>query len=368
MTTNPFWQVAFTPGLKIKRWVIIGVFGIMTLGYGGASIVRGLLFRPNVRGGGIIRATTLQWIPNPYRDIGLIVFGLTLTIISFMALLRVLTAPFGVPRSSREWANALMLYQRLHSGPIITLIGSGDHLTSTLRDIKSITSNLTVIIIPESPDDWRDTASILQTTPPYIFSLANSDTLTEQVLLQPIRENGQARIGDVLLSTAVSTAGNIEGGLRDIGKILALSGQVVPAVLPDPNHHTMRPSHEAVCALMDTDYLILAPHSLEALLELFTQHPTLMRAVKLSRSIRIILPSPEPGYDAYLDELSRRLGENEIQFALVDSQQIDQKTPATVSGIRLVPLPVEISSQRLVEALTGIHHDYGLKRQRRWRI
>lgn len=386
MITNPFWQIVFTPGLKVKRWIAIGILGIMALSYGVASVMRRLLFRPGVKGGEVVLAATLQWIPNPYRDIGLVVLGLTLTVISYVALLRVLTAPFGVPRSSREWASALMLYQRLQSGPTITIMGSGEHLISTLPELKCITGNLTVIITPESPDMWQDEDSILHAARPYIFSLANSDTLTEQVLLQPIQENGQVLIGDALLSTTVATAGDIEGGLRDIGKILALSGQVVPAVLPDPIKHTFRPSHEAVCALMDTDYLILAPHSLEALAALFAQQPALMHAVRLSRSIRIALPPPEPGQGqahdplpAYLEGLSHRLGESEIQFALVDPRQSleadrphDPKETVTVSGIRLIHLPegelASAGSQGLAEVLTGIHHTYGLKRYRRWRI
>jgi hypothetical protein len=386
MMTNPFWQLIFTPGLKIKRWVVAGVLGIMALGYGMASVVRGLLFRQNVKGREVILAATFQWIPNPYRDIGLIVLGITLTMLSFAALLRVLTAPFGVPRSSREWASALMLYQRLHTGPTITVIGSGEHLISTLQDIKHITSNLTVIFIPESTDAWQDEDSILHAASPYIFSLANSDMLTEQVLLQPIRENGLACIGDVLLATAAETAGDIEGGLRGIGKILALSGQVVPAVCPDPIGHTVRPSHEAVCALMDTDYLIMAPHSLEALVALLAHQPALAHAIKLSRSIRLVLPPPEPYQEqareslpAQLEELSDRLGENEVQFALVDAKANfttggphDPKEPATVSGIRLIQLrvddPAEAEEQGLIEALRGIHQTYGLKRYRRWRI
>lgn len=389
MMTNPFWQALLTPGLKIKRWILIGVLGIAAISYGTASLLRGFLFRPNMAGSEIILAITLQWIPNPYRDIGLVTLGLTITLVSFVALIRALTAPFTVPRSSREWARALVLYQQLRSGPSTTILGNGGNLLAALQSLKLITGNLTAVFIPESTDNWQDFNSVLNAARPYIFMLANPDSMMEQILSQPVPDGHPATVGDILLSTAASTTGDIEAGLRGISKILALGGQVVPAVRWDEIRRTHRPSHEAVCALMDSDLLILAPNALEDLEAVFVGYPPLLSAVKLSRAVRIALVPPKSVHEqvsealaTYLEALTNLFGKNIVHFVLVggaadprQEMQHNLKVSQDAKGIRVIHIPVADPAEttdynllELAEALLSLHQRFAIRHRRHWRI
>jgi hypothetical protein len=221
-------------------------------------------------------------------------------------------------------------YQGLQRGPVITAIGCGDNLKTALQGLKLITNDLTVVLTPEAGAAWSNVKAIMHAARPYIVSLSEASPVMEQILSQPVQgDEHTSDIGDILLSATVSATRDIEAGLRTSGQILALRGQVVPALRPDKPGPTLRPSHEAVRAIMDTDLLVFAPNTLQELDELhalFAEYGPLKRAVDLSRGLQVCIAPTEATRQAlgflltdYLKALNDLPGEGHVRLVLADS-------------------------------------------------
>src|SRR5882672_8598186 len=136
-----------TPGIGIKRWILVLFAGLLLLALGVAHVIRQATrdLEPGGFAQTIIDAVTLQFLPYPLRGLLAVVAGVSLVVIGAYGAGRALTDPF---RSAEGGPLVELIYQKrfLSRGPRIVAIGGGTGLSTLLRGLKEATSNLTAIV------------------------------------------------------------------------------------------------------------------------------------------------------------------------------------------------------------------------------
>ncbi len=154
-----------------------------------------------------------------------------------------LTDPFRTDDGQQPLVELIYQKRFLSRGPRIVAIGGGTGLSALLRGLKEHTSNLTAVV---TVADDGGSSGVLRSglgIPPVgdirncIAALADAEPLMNELLQYrfPAETEGEAHglaghaVGNLLLAamTAVE-GGDFEEGVRQINRILAVRGQVVP--------------------------------------------------------------------------------------------------------------------------------------------
>src|SRR6266550_1537779 len=200
------WLRWLTPGLQIKRWLLLLMASELVLVLGVAYALKELY-----------QATPL---PHEFYYI---------------------TLQFLPGNSSSSIVEIIHAFRLRGRGPRIVAIGGGTGLSSLLRGLKTYTSNLSVIVTVAddggSSGRLRDEYRIL---PPGDFRqclivLADAEFLMKQLFDHRFKEgslNGHA-FGNLFIMAMADVTGNFEQALRESGKVLAVKGTIVPSTLQD---------------------------------------------------------------------------------------------------------------------------------------
>ncbi len=249
-----------TPGIGVKRWLLILFLGLLLLALAFAHLLRQVSqgLEPGGAIGALIDIATLQFLPYPLR--GLIVgsVGLVLVAVGAYRFLRVVTDPLRAPDTDQPLVEVIYQKRFLARGPRIVAIGGGTGLSALLRGLKEHTSNLTAVV---TVADDGGSSGVLRTElgiPPVgdirncIAALADAEPLMHELLQyrfpdpvvglaptatatpsaahppEPAGLAGHA-VGNLLLAamTAIE-GGDFEEGVRRLNRILAVRGQVLP--------------------------------------------------------------------------------------------------------------------------------------------
>jgi uncharacterized cofD-like protein len=239
-----------TPGIGIKRWMLVGFGGMVLLAVAFAHFLRQITrdLEPTGPVGAVIDLLTLQFLPFAVRGLTAASVGVLLVLLGAYRVAHVLTDP--LRRAGPDQPLVEVIYQKrfLARGPRIVAIGGGTGLSTLLRGLKEHTSNLTAIV---TVADDGGSSGVLRAglgIPPVgdirncIAALADAEPLMSEVLQYrfPASEGSDAKglaghaLGNLLIAamTAVE-GGDFENGVRRINRILAVRGQVVP-VSPTP--------------------------------------------------------------------------------------------------------------------------------------
>jgi uncharacterized cofD-like protein len=239
-----------TPGIGIKRWLVVVFAGLLLLAIAFAHFLRQITrdYAPTGVVGGLIDLLTLQFLPFGLRGLVAASVGVALVALGSYKTVRVLTDPLRAPDPDQPLVELIYQKRFLARGPRIVAIGGGTGLSVLLRGLKEHTSNLTAIV---TVADDGGSSGVLRTElgiPPVgdirncIVALADAEPLMSEVLQYRFPESiggdtgglaGHA-LGNLLIAamTAVED-GDFEDGIRLMNRILAVRGQVVP-VSPTP--------------------------------------------------------------------------------------------------------------------------------------
>jgi len=301
-----------TPGIGVKRWLLVVFLGLLLLALGVAHLLRQLSrdLEPGGVAGTILDIATLQFLDYPLR--GLIVgsVGVALLAIGAYRVMRGVTDPLRTSDSDQPLVEVIYQKRFLARGPRIVAIGGGTGLSALLRGLKEHTSNLTAVV---TVADDGGSSGVLRTElgiPPVgdirncIAALADAEPLMNELLQYrfPVAEGESAvgegpglaghAVGNLLLAamTAIEN-GDFEEGVRRINRILAVRGQVVPVTAtpltlhaqcrdgsivdgqslimgtPDIERVWITPdgvdaSEDALAAIADAELIVLGPGSL----------------------------------------------------------------------------------------------------------
>src|SRR4030081_2469281 len=356
------WLRWLTPGLQIKRWLVLLMVSELVLVLGVAYALKELYQTAHLPG--FFFYLTLQFLPYWARAIIFGIFGVGLLLVSYLKLTQSILGPFLPGNSSSSLVEIIHAFRLRGRGPRIVTIGGGTGLSSLLRGLKTYTSNLSVIVTVAddggSSGRLRDEYRIL---PPGDFrqcliALADAEPLMKQLFDHRFKEgslNGHS-FGNLFIMAMADVTGNFEHALRESGKILAVKGTILPSTLQDVtlvasiNGHTVEGesqipkanapiSHvflkpdgaqinpEAAQAILNAELIIIGPGSLYTSIMPNLLVEGMVEAIKASPALKVYIcnlaaqdgETDGYGVDDYLRVAGEHVGANLFDFVLVNS-------------------------------------------------
>lgn len=230
------------PGLGIKRWFFFVLLGITFLGVGLAILLLDF-YRTDYANETILTIlsyVSLRFLPRLLRvlifggiGIGLVAFGI-------YRLNHSLLRPF--LRPGHAVVDELANYRRRERGPRIVTIGGGHGLATLLRGLKAYTRNLTAIVTVAddggSSGRLRESFGIL---PPgdirnCLAALSNDEEMLTQLFRYRFSGAGELdghSFGNLFITALAEITGSFEEAIAESGKVLSVSGRVLPSTLHD---------------------------------------------------------------------------------------------------------------------------------------
>jgi uncharacterized cofD-like protein len=230
----------FKPGLGVKRWYLFILTGITMLGVGLAifllEIYRTDSTNPILLT--ILSLASLRFLPRVVRVLIFSGIGIGLVIYGIYRLNRSLLRPY--VRPGRTVVDDLTNFRRLERGPRIVAIGGGHGQATLLRGLKLYTRNLTAVVTVAddggSSGRLRESFGIL---PPgdirnCLAALSNDEQMLTQLF--QYRFSGSDNLdghsfGNLFITALADITGSFEGAVSESGKVLSVSGRVLPSTL-----------------------------------------------------------------------------------------------------------------------------------------
>ncbi len=234
-----------TPGMGIKRWLVMLLAGITILALGGALFLRDLYAASGYPP--IVRMLALQALPRWLRAAIFGGLGLGLVGWSLYRLNQTVWLAFlpGEPDAA-AMADRLHRARYRRKGPKIVTIGGGTGMSTLLRGLKHHTDHITAIVTVAddggSSGRLRESLGVL---PPgdirnCIAALADDDALTTQLFQYRFAKNAETdagagveghSFGNLFITAMAGVTGSFERAVAESGRVLAIRGQIVPSTL-----------------------------------------------------------------------------------------------------------------------------------------
>ena len=399
------WLRWLTPGLQIKRWLLLLMISELVLVLGVAYALKELYQSAPLPHA--FYYITLQFLPYWARAIVFGIFGVGLLVVSYLKLTQSVLGPFLPGQSTSSVVEIIHAFRLRGRGPRIVAIGGGTGLSSLLRGLKTYTSNLSAIVTVAddggSSGRLRDEYRIL---PPGDFrqcliALADAEPLMKQLFDHRFKEgslDGHA-FGNLFIMAMADVTGNFEQALRESGKVLAVKGTIVPSTLQDVtlvasingstvegesmipkqnapiSHVFLKPdgvqvNPEAAQAILNAELIIVGPGSLYTSILPNLLVEGMVEAIKASPALKLYIcnlaaqPGETDGYGVqdYLRVIREHVGANLFDFVLVNSNNAFPPTggqPAVVfrpSDVARHP-EVRFIAADVVNTRKPSHHD-----------
>src|ERR1700737_2889561 len=362
LNSTASWLRWLTPGLQIKRWLLLLMVSELVLVLGVAYALKQLYQDATLPH--TFYYITLQFLPYWARAIIFGIFGVGLLLVSYLKLTQSVLGPFLPGNSTSSIVEVIHAFRLRGRGPRIVAIGGGTGLSSLLRGLKTYTSNLSVIVTVAddggSSGRLRDEYRIL---PPGDFrqcliALADAEPLMKQLFDHRFKEgslDGHS-FGNLFIMAMADVTGNFEHALRESGKILAVKGTIVPSTLQDVtlvasingstvegesripmqnapiSHVFLKPdgaqvNPEAAQAILNAELIIVGPGSLYTSILPNLLVEGMVEAIKASPALKVLVCNlasqhgETDGYDVtdYLRVIREHVGSNLFDFVLVNS-------------------------------------------------
>ncbi|GAA0177604.1 YvcK family protein [Clostridium sediminicola] len=224
------WNRNVWSGIKIKRWICIGILGLFFIIFGSADIIH----------------NNDSYIHNVAISILFILLG---SVIVYYAIKQIINSYINF--ISGETCNFSTNSKKINSytqekrillkGPKIVVIGGGTGLSTMLRGLKKHTANLTAIVtVGDDGGGSGDLREDLGILPPgdirnCILALAETEPLMKELLQYRFKEGRleNQSFGNLFLAAMDGISGSFEEAVRKMGDVLAVTGKVLPVTLED---------------------------------------------------------------------------------------------------------------------------------------
>ncbi len=427
-----------TVGIGVKRWLLVAFLGLVVLSLGVAHMLRqaGVAGQAGGPLGVLVDALTLQ--PLPYQLRGLVAgaVGISLFALGSYRLVRALVDPYASPDRDQPMVDVIYQKRYLARGPRIVAIGGGTGLSTLLRGLKEHTSNLTAVV---TVADDGGSSGVLRTElgiPAVgdirncIVALADAEPLMGRLLqyrfpqtaaapdqapasesepgLPPERGAdalgtgiGGHALGNLLLAALVQLEhGDFEEGVREMNRVLAVRGRVVPATGSVLTLHgrlqdgtevegqsriarsssvdrvwimpaDARPTQDALDAIGDAEVIVIGPGSLYTSILPALLVPGVREAIAASGAMVVFVcnvatqAGETGGYDLadHIDALARH-DAAQLPDVVLANNRFNAAAPPGWLGepVRLRWPPVGTGAPRLVlddlvDPVNAHHHD-----------
>lgn len=258
------------------------------------------------------------------------------------------------------------------NGPKIVVIGGGTGLSVLLKGLKKHTSNLTAIVTVS--DDGGSSGRLraeLGVLPPgdirnCLVALAETETLMDKVFQHRFIQEGSLKghsLGNLLLVAMSEITGDFISAIREVSKVLAVRGRVLPATLEQVTlaarmsdgatiygetslreyegkiekvflvPETCSPLPEALDALSEADAIVIGPGSLYTSIMPNLLVKEIKEGIAASKAITFYVSNimtelgETDNYTAadHLRAILDHLGEQLIDYIVVNTGHIDEQ-------------------------------------------
>ena len=230
------------PGMHIKRWLLLLLFGVSLMGLGIAYVLREAYLTYTLPG--IFYYLTLQFLPRWGRGLLFMFLSLTTVAIATWKLNESLLYAFVRPDRDNNTNMLQAIYNKrfLSRGPKIVAIGGGTGLSTLLRGLKDYTSNITAIVTVA--DDGGSTGRLRQefgVVAPgdlrqCIAALAEAEPLMSKLFQYRFTEGTGLEghsFGNLFLVAMSEVTGNFETAIHEASRVLNVRGSILPSTLED---------------------------------------------------------------------------------------------------------------------------------------
>ena len=405
LTSTTRWLRWLTPGLQIKRWLILLMLSELVLVLGVAYALKEVYQTAHLPS--FFYWLTLQFLPYWARAVIFGIFGVGLLVVSYLKLTQSVLGPFLPGNSTTSVVEMIHAFRLRGRGPRIVAIGGGTGLSSLLRGLKTYTSNLSAIVTVAddggSSGRLRDEYRIL---PPGDFrqcliALADAEPLMKQLFDHRFKEgslDGHA-FGNLFIMAMADVTGNFEQALRESGKVLAVKGTIVPSTLQDVtlvasinggtvegeskipqqnapiSHVFLKPdgvqvNPEAAQAILNAELILVGPGSLYTSILPNLLVEGMVEAIKASPALKVYIcnlasqTGETEGYtvDDYLRVIREHVGANLFDFVVVNSNHTHLPTGGQTQVIfrtsdSSIHPEVRFIATDVVDTRVPSHHD-----------
>jgi uncharacterized cofD-like protein len=377
LRAHPYWKW-LTPGIGVKRWLALFVFGVTLLSLALAFVLVDV-YRSAAQSEAVYYLT-LQFLPRWERAIVVGFVGIAALSLAAYQLSRSILSPFTRGKSVPQ---ALVEHRQRERGPKVVAIGGGTGLSTLLRSLKHHTTNITAIVTVA--DDGGSSGRLrreLGVLPPGDFrnclaALADDEALTTQLFqyrFSPAQQDldGHA-LGNLFITAMADIAGSFEQALVESSHVLAITGRILPSTLSDVTlcaeirtgsqlEHVegesnithfggsiervflkpdrVRAYPETIRAILDADLVVLGPGSLytSVLPNLLTE--SLAEALRASRAVKMYVCNvatqrgETDGYTVHdhVRAIEKHIGTGIIDVVLANSR-VDARWHAAPAGV-----------------------------------
>jgi len=370
------WFKWLSPGLSVKRWLLISVGGVFLASLGLAIWVKLTpifwlleLLRSFL---GVITNILPNYISGPL----VLLCGLLLLLWGQTRTVGSITEAFK-QEGEAELIDVLLAHRRLYRGPKIVVIGGGTGLSTLLRGLKTYSANISAIVTVA--DDGGSSGRLRQefgVLPPgdirnCLAALADEEKLLTELFQYRFRAGDGLTghsFGNLFLTAMSDITGDLERAVAASSKVLAVRGQVLPATLSDvrlwaeledgrliegesnipkaggkivrigctPANPPALPA--AIKTIKEADYIIIGPGSLYTSLIPNLLVPEIANAIAQTKAPRIYVcnimtqPGETEGYTVadHIRAIDAACG----QRRLFDAVLVHKKSPSPQSLIR----------------------------------
>ena len=218
------------PGVRIKRWILLGFVGtiLLSLGVGEIFIHEELNL-------------TSKMVFIFLGLLGLVVIVLSISE-GLKSILRLINSDkINITINDKAVEELIDDERLLVNGPKVVVIGGGTGLSTMLRGLKNYTNNITAIVTVG--DDGGGSGKIREDfgmLPPgdirnCILALADTEPIMEKLLQYRFKEGsleGQS-FGNLFLAAMAGISDNFEEAVQRVSSVLAVTGKVLPVTLDD---------------------------------------------------------------------------------------------------------------------------------------
>ena len=360
------------PGMMVKRWIALFIVGTiitsLALGVGFAWVyghypwARRLVSR--------FDWITLQPVPHPWRDLIWIIAGLLVLGFTVYKLSKALITPLmATDTSGRAFAEIVNEHRFGPAKPEfnVVAIGGGTGLSALLRGLKLHDINLTAIVTVA--DDGGSTGrirNVFNMPAPgdirnCLVAMADDESLMGRLFHYRFDKEGSElsghAFGNLFITALTQVTGSFEQGVIESARVLNVRGRVLPSTLENVTlcaelvdgrrvrgesaiAHDNPPIRQvyldperpdayrpALAAILNADLIVLGPGSLYTSVLPNLLVDGIREAIAWSRGTTVYVcnvatqhgETDHFGYEDHIREIVTYLGEGELDFAVVNS-------------------------------------------------
>lgn len=223
-----------TPGIGVKRWLLVILTGILATALGIAYMM--------LRAMGIRPLEDLLPMQEWALVIAVLLLGLDIVGAGIYKMSRNIVAPYRKHQQGRI-IDVVYGHSKRQKGAKVVAIGGGTGLPSVLRGLKQFTSNITAVVTVA--DDGGSSGRLrrdLGVLPPgdlrnNIAALADDESLMTHLFQYRFNTGdlGGHAFGNLFISALAGVTGSIEAALIETARVLNIQGRVLPATLDNVN-------------------------------------------------------------------------------------------------------------------------------------